>query len=274
MPAALRLQRVTLPVPDLAAAEKFYRWVLAMKEAAAETDPGEAVLGWGREDRVHLVDAAAIPGARESLSLRMEGLEPAAMARRLADRGLGPSRVVAFEEDVAEMHAAWPDAEVAVDPDPADSNRYVLSLESPADVRVDLHVPFPSASVVARGRHGPFYRRTKDWRGLENPGILGVTLGAADPPALAGFLAALGIRAMADASDPDAPLLAGDHQLRIERREPSGIYGAAFVVAAARLPDLVRTLERFGVQHRLDRNHLLAVDPAGRILAVNGVRSG
>jgi hypothetical protein len=51
-------------------------------------------------------------------------------------------------------------------------------------------------------------------------------------------------------------------------------YGAAFVVAAARLPDLVRTLERFGVQHRLDRNHLLAVDPAGRILAVNGVRSG
>ena len=79
---------------------------------------------------------------------------------------------------------------------------------------------------------------------------------------------------MADSGDPDAPLLAGDHQLRIERREPAGIYGAAFVVAASRLPDLVRTLERFEVQHRLDRNHLLAVDPAGRILAVNGVRSG
>jgi hypothetical protein len=100
-----------------------------------------------------------------------------------------------------------------------------------------------------------------------------VTIGAADPAALVDFLGALEIRPMAD-GDPDAPLLAGDHQFRIERREPAGIYGAAFVVAAARLPDLVRTLERFGVQHRLDRNHLLAVDPAGRILAVNGVRSG
>ena len=79
---------------------------------------------------------------------------------------------------------------------------------------------------------------------------------------------------MGDSGDADAPLLGGDHQFRIERREPPGIYGTAFVVAASRLPDLVRTLERFGVQHRLDRNHLLAVDPAGRILAVNGVRSG
>lgn len=172
------------------------------------------------------------------------------------------------------MREVWPGAEVTADPDPIRSNRYVLSLESPADVRVDLHVPFPSATVLDRGRHGPFDRRTKDWRGLENPGILGVTIGAADPAALADFLGALEIRAMTDASDPDAPLLAGDHQFRIERREPAGIYGAAFVVAAARLPDLVRTLERFGAQHRLDRNHLLAVDPAGRILAVNGVRSG
>src|SRR5918996_1588026 len=144
MPAAPRLQGITLPVPDLAAAEKFYRWVLAMKEAAEASAPGEAALGWGKEDRVRLVDV----------------------------------------------------------------------------------------------------------------------------------LASLEIRRMTDSGDADAPLLAGDHQFRIERREPDGIYGAAFVVAASRLPDLVRTLERFGVQHRLDRNHLLAVDPAGRILAVNGVRSG
>ncbi|HET6362740.1 MAG TPA: VOC family protein [Gemmatimonadota bacterium] len=274
MPAALRLQGITLPVPDLAAAERFYRWVLAMKEAAEESNPGEAALGWGKEDRVRLVDASAIPGAREAISLRMEAIDPTAMARWLAERDLRPGRIVAFERDAEEMHGIWPDAEVAADPDPADSNRYVLSLDSPADVRVDLHVPLPSADVVSRGRHGPFYRRTKDWRGLENPGILGVTIGAADPAALGDFLAALEIRRMADSSDPDAPLLAGDHQLRIERREPPGIYGAAFVVAASRLPDLVRTLERFGVQHRLDRNHLLAVDPAGRILAVNGVRSG
>jgi catechol 2,3-dioxygenase-like lactoylglutathione lyase family enzyme len=274
MPAALRLQGITLPVPDLAAAEKFYRWVLAMKEAAEESDPGEAALGWGKEDRVHLVDATANPGAREAISLRMEALDPPVIAGWLADRGLIPQRVMAFDGDVAQMRETWPDAEVTADPDPADSNRYVLSLESPADVRLDLHVPLPAAQVVARGRHGPFYRRTKDWRGLENPGILGVTLGVGDPVGLVAFLDALEIRTMGDSGDADAPLLAGDHQFRIECREPAGIYGAAFVVAASRLPDLVRTLERFGVQHRLDRNHLLAVDPAGRILAVNGVRSG
>ena len=273
MPAALRLQGMTLPVPDLAATEKFYRWVLAMKEAAEESAPGEALLGWGKEDRVRLVDATAAPDAREAISLRMDALDPPAMGRWLADRGLDPTRVVAFEADLAEMRDTWPDAEVAPDPDPADSNRYVLSLESPADTRVDLHVPLPSAAVVARGRHGPFYRRTKDWRGLENPGLLGATIGTPDPPALAAFLAALEIGKM-DSGDTDAPYLVGDHQLRIEEREPAGIYGAAFVVAASRLPDLVRTLERFGAQHRLDRNHLLAVDPAGRILAVNGVRSG
>ncbi len=274
MPVALRLQGITLPVPELAAAEKFYRWVLAMKEAAEESDLGEAALGWGKEDRVRLLDVAAISGAREAISLRMEAIDPPTMASWLADRGLEPSRVAAFGGDLAEMRDTWPEAEVTADADPADSNRYVLSLESPADVRVDLWVPLPSAAVVARGRHGPFYRRTKDWRGLENPGILGVTIGAADPEGLAGFLASLEIGGMADSNEADAPLLAGDHQLRIERREPAGIYGAAFVVAASRLPDLVRTLERFGVQHRLDRNHLLAVDPAGRILAVNGVRSG
>lgn len=272
MPAALRLQGITLPVPDLAAAEKFYRWVLAMK-AAEEAVPGEAALGWGKEDRVLLLDAAGTSSAREVIAVRAEALDPTAMALRLAEKDLAPSRVLAFEEDLAEMRDAWPDADAAADPDPAGSNRYVLSLESPADVRVDLHVPLPSASVLARGRHGPFNRRTKDWRGLENPGLLGATMGTPDLAALVTFLGALDIGRM-DSSDPDAPFLVGDHQLRIEEREPPGIYGAAFVVAASRLPDLVRTLERFGVQHRLDRNHLLAVDPAGRILAVNGVRSG
>jgi hypothetical protein len=271
MPAALRLEGITLPVPDLGAAEKFYRWVLAMREAAEEPVAGETALAWGKEDRVRLVDAES--GAGEAIALRLEASAPAATAGWLAERGLAPVRVVAFEADLAEMRDAWPDADVAAATDPADANRYVLALDSPADVRVELDVPLPSKDVVARGRHGPFYRRTKDWRGLENPGLLGATIGSPDPDALAAFLAALGIGRM-DPEDPDAPFLVGDHQLRIEAREPAGIHGAAFVVAAARLPDLVRTLDRFGAQHRLDRNHLLAVDPAGRILAVNGVRSG
>lgn len=277
MPSALRLQAVTLPMPDLASAEKFYRWVLAMKESPEEPLAGAAGLGWGKEDRVRLVDADA-PGAREAIELRVEAGEAAAMADWLAERHLQPVRVLAFEADEAEMRAAWPAAEIALDPDPAGSNRFVVSLEAPAEVRVDLHVPFPAATVVARGRQGPFYRRSKEWSGLENPGLLGVTLGAGDPGLLAEFLGKLGVARMPEAGGvaaigEDAPLLAGDHQLRLEKREPPGIYGAAYVVAAARLPDLVRTLERFGAQHRLDRNHLLAVDPAGRILAVNGVRA-
>lgn len=284
MSSALRLQAVTLPVPDLVAAEKFYRWVLAMKESAEEPVAGVANLGWGKEDRVRLVDAEASPEAREAIEFRMEARDPAEMAAWLTERVLVPTRVLAFADDQAEMRDIWPDAEIRVDPDPAESNRFIVSLEAPADVRIDLHVPLPSSTVVERGRHGPFYRRSKDWRGLENPGLLGATLGAADSGALAGFLASLGIAEMVEkdagagagaiSADADAPLLAGDHQIRIEERDPPGIYGAAYVVAAPRLPDLVRTLERFGAQHRHDRNHLLAVDPAGRILAINGVRSG
>jgi hypothetical protein len=248
-----------------------------MKESPEEPAEGVASLGWGKEDRVRLVEAKA-PGAREAIELRVEDGEAGGIAAWLAERDLIPVKVLAFEGDAAEMRDAWPDAELLLDRDPAGSNRFVVSIEAPADVRVDLHVPFPAGTVVERGRHGPFYRRSKGWSGLENPGLLGVTLGAGDPRALEGFLEMLGMSRMTEAAEDrsageDPPFLAGDHQLRIERREPPGIYGAAYVVAAARLPDLLRTLERFGAQHRLDRNHLLAVDPAGRVLAVNGVRT-
>ena len=280
MPRALRLQAVTLPVPDIAAAEKFYRWVLAMKASAEDPIEGVASLGWGKEDRLRLVAASE----REAIEIRMEAAEPAALATWLAERGVPPTRVVAFADDEVALRDVWPQATVELDADPAVSNRYVVSIETPVDVRLDLHVPLPSSTVVERGRHGPFYRRSKDWSGLENPGLLGLTLGAGDVRALAGFLETLGIGKMAgeqtgssaegEGPQGELPYLVGDHQFRVEQRDPPGIYGAAFVVAAARLPDLVRTLERFGVQHRHERNHLLAVDPAGRILVVNGVRSG
>ena len=284
MARALRLQAVTLPVPDVVAAEKFYRWVLAMKSSAEDPIEGAASLGWGKEDRVRLVAASEL----ESLELRMEAGEPASIATWLAERGLEPTRVVAFAEDGSTLRDVWPRAELVLDPDPAVSNRFVVSIETPVDVRFDLHVPLPSPTVVERGRHGPFYRRSKDWSGLENPGLLGLTLGATDRGGLTGLFEALGIGRMRpeerDAPErkgageerdaADLPYMVGDHQIRVEPREPPGIYGAAFVVAAPRLPDLVRTLERFEVQHRHERNHLLAVDPAGRILVVNGVRSG
>lgn len=276
MARALRLHAVTLPVPDLAAAEKFYRWVLGMKASAEEVPAGIVSLGWGKEDRVILVDAAETPGAREAIGIRIGAGEPVEVAALLARAGSIPTCVTAHRDDLEGMREVWPEVELLPEEDPAWSNRYLVSLEAPADVRVDLHVPFPAASVVARGRQGPFYRRTKEWRGLENPGLLGVTLGATAVEPLEAFLESLGIETMAavEAGEPDPPLLAGDHQVRIERRDPPGLYGAAFVVAASRLPDLVRTLERFGASHRLEKNHLLAVDPAGRILAVNGVRGG
>ena len=280
MPRTLRLQAVTLPVPDIAAAEKFYRWVLAMKASAEDPIEGMASLGWGKEDRVRLVAASE----REAIELRMEAAEPAALATWLAEHGFQPTRVVAFADDEVALRDVWPQVTVDLDADHAVSNRYVVSIETPVDVRLDLHVPLPSSTVVERGRHGPFYRRSKDWSGLENPGLLGLTLGTRAVRALAGFLETLGIGKMAreqtgsgaegEGPQGELPYLVGDHQIRVEERDPPGIYGAAFVVAAARLPDLVRTLERFGVQHRHERNHLLAVDPAGRILVVNGVRAG
>lgn len=275
MPRALRLHAVTLPVPDLAAAEKFYRWVLGMKASAEDVEEGIVSLGWGKEDRVILADAEAKAGAREAIGIRIEAEEPVEFAARLAEAGLIPTRVVAHHDDIDEMGEVWPKAELLPEEDPAWANRYVVGLEAPADTRVDLHVPFPAATVVTRGRQGPFYRRTKEWQGLENPGLLGVTLGATAVAELDAFFESLGIAPMsAEAAESDAPLLVGDHQVRIERRDPPGLYGTAFVVAASRLPDLVRTLERFGAPHKLEKNHLLAVDPAGRILAVNGVRAG
>lgn len=280
MPRALRLQGITLPVPDLAVAERFYRWVLAMKGSADEPGAGVVSLAWGKEDRLRLVAASDLH-AREAIELRMESAAPADLAAWLAERGLEPSRVLASAGDEDELGEIWPAAGVETDPDPAGGNRFVVSLESPIEVRIDLHVPLPTARVVERRRHGPFYRRGKDWSGLENPGLLGVTLGAMDEVAVARLLEALGLERMTDPDAPidrrstgDEPLLAGDHQVRLETRDPPGVYGFACVVAAARLPDLVRTLERFGSQHRFERNHLLAIDPAGRILAVNGVRSG
>jgi catechol 2,3-dioxygenase-like lactoylglutathione lyase family enzyme len=283
MPRALRLQAVTLPVPDLAAAEKFYRWVLAMKAGAGDPVEGAASLGWGKEDRIRLVDASD-PDAREVIELRIEASTPVETAGWLNECGLVPTGLLAAAGDEDELGALWPGVPLEVDADPAGSNRFVVSLAAPADVRVDLHVPLTAASVVERGRQGPFDRRSKDWTGLENPGLLGVTLGAADPRESISFLERFGIATMTDpdalldepgsAAPGDRPLLAGDHQIRVEERDPPGLYGTACMVAASRLPDLVRTLERFGVPHRHERNHLLAVDPAGRILAVNGVRSG
>ena len=44
MSRALRLQGITLPVPDLALAERFYRWVLAMKASAEASDRGSCVV--------------------------------------------------------------------------------------------------------------------------------------------------------------------------------------------------------------------------------------
>jgi catechol 2,3-dioxygenase-like lactoylglutathione lyase family enzyme len=266
----LRILGVTLPVPDLAAADKFYRWVLAMKTAEEAVRPGTVALGWGREDRIVLADAAA-GDAAEAITLRLPAMAVADAAGWLAERGLAPARAIVPPADEPEARAAWPEAAIEVAADPGTHNRLLLSVHGPVEPRLDFHVALPAAVVAGRGSIGPFHWRSEDRADLEIPGILGVTTGAPDAALARGFLARLGI---APIEGDDGPLGVGDHQWIVEERETAGLYGVAVVFQAGRIMDLVRTLERLGARYRHDGNRILAADPAGRLLLVHGIKSG
>ena len=273
MSAPLRILAVTLPVPDVAAADKFYRWVLAMKPGEEAGPAGGHALGWGKEDRIVL----AGPAAEESVTLRLPAATVEGAAEWLAERGLDLAGALVPPADEAAAHAAWPDAVVETSDDPAAHNRLLLSLEAPFEPRIDLHVALPPAVVAGRGTIGPFHWRSEDRRELEIPGLLGVTTGSSDPAQARAFLARLGIGPIEDGGSEggDAgPLGVGLHQWIVEPREAGGIYGVAAVIQAARIIDLVRTLESLGARYRHEGNRLLAVDPAGRVLLVHGIKSG
>lgn len=272
MSAPLRLQALVLPVGNVADVRKFCRWALDMKPA---DEAGDApLLGWGREDRVELVDApaalaAGAPEPEEAVVLRMPAMEFAAAVGWVGDRALTPvaARVPPADEPAA--RAAWPDARVERVEAEQMQNRVVLSVRGPVPPRIDLFFPLPREVVVARGHAGPFLWRSGVAGGLEIPGLLGLTTGAAEPETALGFLRELGLGEM----EPGGPLAVGDHQWIVEARDPPGIYGWAVATPVARVKDLARTMDRLGAAHRLDGSRLAAVDPAGRLVVVHGVRS-
>lgn len=269
---ALRLQALTLPVSDPSPVAKVYRWALEMKPSADDEVEGRTVLGWGNEDRVALVDATEIDDAVEAVTLRMPAMPLAETATWLAERHLAPVAAVVAPEDASAANETWPDAAVAAAADETVFNRTVVSVEGPAEPRLDLLFPLPKEVLAPRNRMGPFTWRSRDWSGLEIPGLLGVTTGAPDPDAMRAFLDGLGIATMGD--EPGTPLAVGDHQWILERREPAGIYGFAIVVRVERIKELARTLEHLEIEHRHERNRILVGDPAGRVVLVHGVHGG
>lgn len=264
---ALRLQGLTLPVGDFAPVDKFYRWVLGMK--AAEESGEVRSIGWGNEDRLRLVDASTVDGAEEAATLRLPGMGFDALVAWLAERDLAPVAATVPPEDADAARDAWPDAHVRTVDDELESNRRIVSVRGPGEPRIDLFAPIPKETLIERKRMGPFTWKTKDWNGLEVPGILGVQAGAPDPAVAVDFLTRVGLAVVDD--EPGAPLGAGDHQWRIEAKDPPGVYGLAVVVGESRIQDIVRTLARLEAEHRHEKNRVVAVDPAGRVLLVHGV---
>lgn len=267
MSDALRLQALTLPVGDLAPVDKFYRWTLAMKPVG---EAGDAVqpLGWGHEDRLDLLDATAVEEAEEVVTLRLPAHTLEGLIEWLKERGLVPAAASVPPEDADPAREAWPAAEVAVVEEGEEANRLVVSIRGPGEPRFDLFASIPKETLLARERMGPFSWKTKGWKGLEIPGLLGVEVGAPDPGEMADFLVQVGLEAPEEAGEPH---LAGDHQVRITERDRAGIYGLAVVVAETRVKDIARTLESLETEYRHEKNRILAADPAGRILLVHGI---
>lgn len=275
MPPPLRLQALDLPVGELAPVERFCRWALGMTPAheAAEGAAGAVLLGWGREDRVRLIDAPATraaghPEPEEAVVLRLPAADVEKAAAWLAERGLTPASVRVPPEDAGAARQAWAGAHVETVEEEAARNRLTVSLRGPSG-RVDLFFPLPHEVVVDRGSIGPFPWASGARRGLEIPGLLGVTTGTPDPSAARAFLVGLGLSEL----EPGGPFTAGDHQWVLEERDPPGIYGYAVAVPAARVKDLARTMGHLGADYRLDGHRLVGVDPAGRIAMVHGVHA-
>ena len=268
--SALRLAAITLTAPDLRESERFYRWGLDLKPDE-ETSADRRVLSWGREDRVLLVKPDG-PGGEEALCLRMPARRLEEVAGWCRESRLDPEAVKVPPEEEAAAGEAWPDRRVEVETDDRAANRIELRIRAPGGLMLELVFPLPAGTLVERGRMGPFSMRSGDRSGLEIPGLLGVRTGVPDPGALQDFAQRLGARPISEAEGE--PLAVGDHQWILEARERPGIYGFAVVVSAARLGAVQRTLAHMDVQHRLDGQRLLTVDPGGRIVLIHGLRQG
>lgn len=273
MAGPLRLQSITLTAPDPSSVARFYRWVLQLKVAPERTEPDAHELGWGNEDRVRVVGSGPGDKPGEAVTLRMPAMPIEAVAEWCAERGIEPAAAIVSPADVEAARAGWPGVSLAVTDDEAARNLTHLVVRGPAGERVELVFPLPKEVLIPRRQMGPFYWRSRDWQGLEVPGLLGVTSGAPDLAAMRAFLVRLGIGPLDDDVGPGGPLGLGEHQWVVESRERPGITGFAVVVQARRINDLRRTLDRLKADYRHEGNRLLAADPAGRFVLVNGVHA-
>jgi catechol 2,3-dioxygenase-like lactoylglutathione lyase family enzyme len=273
MAGPLRLQSITLTAPDAPSVARFYRWVLQLKAAPERVEPCAQELGWGNEDRVRVVAAGSGDEAEEAVTLRMPAMRIEGVGEWCAARGIEPAGVAVSPADVEAARERWSEVPIAVIADEAARNRTHLVVRGPAGERLELVFPLPKEVLIPRRQMGPFYWRSRDWHGLEVPGLLGVTSGAPDVATMREFLSRLGIGPLDEDGGPAGPLGLGEHQWVVEGRERPGIYGFAVVVQATRINDLRRTLERLEADYRQDGNRLLAADPTGRFILVNGVHA-
>jgi hypothetical protein len=271
MPSPLRLQAVALPVSDLGAADPFYRWTFRL-ELAPETSPaGTLALGWGREDRVLLVGPEAGDGA--SLTLRMPSMTPEEALAWCAERALEPSAVAGPRADVDLAAERLTGVAIQAVEDPRLLNVFRLTVRGWGSAHVELAFAIPGTVLARRGQTGPFLWRGEDWQGLETPGLLGVTLAGPDVEAGRAFWRRIGARPLDEAADPSGPLRVGDHQVVLAEREPAGLRGVALLVSEAKLGEVARTLSHLKVEFRQAGNRVLARDPDGRVVFVQGVRA-
>jgi hypothetical protein len=142
-----------------------------------------------------------------------------------------------------------------------------------ADLALELSFPVPGADLGRRRAAGPFLRRSDDWSGLETPGLLGATLAGPDLPAGRAFWQRLGARPLEEGDAEQGPLRLGDQQLILEERERPAISGIALLIREASLGEVSRTLSHLRAEFRHSGNRLLARDPDGRVVFVQGVRS-
>lgn len=266
---ALKIGSVTLRVGDLEAAERLYRWSFRLEPVGHPV--GDAVtLGWpGGEDRIHLLGGGADPAHGDAFSLWMAAAAPVEALEAVRAHALSVATMAtpAAQETADGGHGGDAGREPSDGSEASDVT--VITVGAPGGTPVALVFPSPPGGP-GDSRAGP---RRGDARGLETPGILGVTWGVPAPDAARAFLTDLGATPIEPGGGPDVPLRVGDQQVVIEDRATPAVYGLALVVPAESLPEVRRTLEHLHVELRAAGTRLLARDPGGRILIVHGVRA-
>ena len=271
MVSPLRLQSITVTVPDPGRVARFYRWVLQLESAPETRAPGALVLGWGKEDRVGLTSR---DGAADAVTLRMPAMDLESVAAWCGERGLEPGAADVGAGDLEAARERWPSARIQPIEDPAAANRTVIALDPPGLPRIELAFPIPARDLAGSGTIGPFTWRSRDWQGLEVPGLLGLTSGSPERSAAREILARLGLSPLEGADDRSGPLAIGDHQWIVEEGDAVQIRGLATVASLKRLRDLERTLEHLKADYRAEGSRLIAADPGGRFVLIHGVHAG